>query len=301
MKLITKPRLYGGLFFLVIIVFGLVYAAFSSTINGVNNLGNALYFSIVTITTLGFGDVTPANGWGQTLVGLEAISGVVLIGMFLNAISESQTRMLAELDKQRSLEERKAMAQAKLRQYYLLQKTIMVNYLVGAYVVVTPLEKRKFDIDVMHDQFHFTFNDMGDLYQMSLLLTQSFNKKSIEVYFEAQDRLYSELRTMIDNIDLSYWENLENLIHTYMKQCNDFGFRDSILGGNNKMAEPVYTKMIKEHEGELEIHPSNAKNQFIALYYMLQINIPLVQQMAEEMKKISEIDSKNLNAGEMQK
>ena len=67
------------------------------------------------------------------------------------------------------------------------------------------------------------------------------------------------------------------------------------------MAESVYTKMIKEHEGKLEIHPSNAMNQFIALYYMLQINIPLVQQMAEEMKKISEIDSKNINAGEMQK
>jgi hypothetical protein len=44
------------------------------------------------------------------------------------------------------------------------------------------------------------------------------------------------------------------------------------IGGNNKMAESVYTKMIKEHEGELEIHPSNAMNQFSQLYYMLQIS-----------------------------
>lgn len=287
----SKPRFYGGLFFLVIVVFGFIYAIFPSTISGINHFGNAFYFSIVSITTLGFGDLTPSNGWGQALVSVEALSGVVLIGLFLNAISESQTRKLAELDKQHSQEERKAMAQAKLRQYYLLQQSIMVNYLVGAYVVVTPLDKRKFDVDVLHDQFHFTFNDMGDLYQMSLLLTQSFNKKSIEVYFEAQDRLYSELRTMIDNIDLSYWENLEALIHTFMQQCNNFGFRDSILGGNNKLAEPVYTKMIKEHEGELEIHPSNAMNQFIALYDMLQTNIPLVQQMAEVMKQISEIET----------
>lgn len=287
----SKPRIYGGLFFLVIVVFGFVYAIFPFTINGINHLGNAFYFSIVTITTLGFGDVTPANGWGQALVSMEALSGVVLIGLFLNAISEQQTRKIEEQDKQRNLEERRSIAQAKLRQYYFLLKSIMTNYLLGAYTVVTPLEKRKFNIDIMHDKVDFSFNDMGDLYHTSLLLTNAFNKPTIAVYFESQDRLYAELRNMIENIDLSYWEQLESLVHFYMQQCNNFAFKDSILGCINTPAAPLNTKMIKEHKGELEIHPSNAMNQFIALYYMLQTNIPLVQQMAEVMKQNSEIET----------
>ena len=45
------------------------------------------YFSTITITTLGFGDITPVTSPARTLVGLEAISGVVLIGLFLNALT----------------------------------------------------------------------------------------------------------------------------------------------------------------------------------------------------------------------
>ena len=39
----------------------------------------ALYFSIVTFTTLGYGDITLSNGW-RLLSGIEAISGILLIG-----------------------------------------------------------------------------------------------------------------------------------------------------------------------------------------------------------------------------
>jgi hypothetical protein len=46
------------------------------------------YFSAITITTLGFGDITPVSSWARLLVGSEAVSGVVLIGLFLNAIAK---------------------------------------------------------------------------------------------------------------------------------------------------------------------------------------------------------------------
>ena len=204
----------------------------------------------------------------------------------------------ADPEKQNELrekQERKEVMHAKLRQYYLLLKSIMEDYLVGAYVVVTPLENRKFNIDVIQDSIHFSFNDMRDLYGISLLLTKSFNKPAIEVFFEAQDRLYSELRTMIGSVELSCWAKLESIVYKFMQQCNNFAFKDSILGGTKEPAKSVYTKMIKEHIGNLEIHPSNAMNQFVVLYYLLQINIPLVQQMAEEMKTISELDFKKTN------
>ena len=44
-----------------------------------NNLYEALYFSVVTSTTLGFGDITLSNHW-QLLSAFEAMGGLLLFG-----------------------------------------------------------------------------------------------------------------------------------------------------------------------------------------------------------------------------
>ncbi|MCZ7528955.1 MAG: potassium channel family protein [Acidimicrobiia bacterium] len=41
--------------------------------------GDFYYFSFVTLTTLGFGDLTPAQGFGQSLTVLEALMGQVFL------------------------------------------------------------------------------------------------------------------------------------------------------------------------------------------------------------------------------
>jgi hypothetical protein len=50
------------------------------------------YFSTVIITTLGFGDITPVTSLARALVGAEAVTGVVLIGLFLNALTQKWGR-----------------------------------------------------------------------------------------------------------------------------------------------------------------------------------------------------------------
>lgn len=51
------------------------------------------YFSVVTITTLGYGDILPAGNISRVLVIIESILGVLLIGLFLNAIFENKSKM----------------------------------------------------------------------------------------------------------------------------------------------------------------------------------------------------------------
>jgi voltage-gated potassium channel len=50
----------------------------------INDAGTALYFSIVTITTLGYGDYTPIGGLGRFLVSAETIMGIVFIVLVLS-------------------------------------------------------------------------------------------------------------------------------------------------------------------------------------------------------------------------
>ena len=82
----------------IVLSFAFVYANVSAEngkplvaecpISGVSNpadLGyppfiTALYFSVVTFTTLGFGDVIPVSDWGKVAVGIEVILGYFMLG-----------------------------------------------------------------------------------------------------------------------------------------------------------------------------------------------------------------------------
>lgn len=50
-------------------------------------LPEALYFSVVTFTTLGYGDIHPVSPIGMLLSGIEAILGVFMIGLLVALIS----------------------------------------------------------------------------------------------------------------------------------------------------------------------------------------------------------------------
>jgi hypothetical protein len=51
-----------------------------------------LYLSVTVITTLGFGDIVPITTAARLLVSAEAILGVVVIGLFLNALARTFNR-----------------------------------------------------------------------------------------------------------------------------------------------------------------------------------------------------------------
>lgn len=51
------------------------------------NFWRMFYLSAVTITTVGYGDIVPVTTATRLLVSLEAILGIVLIGLFLNSLA----------------------------------------------------------------------------------------------------------------------------------------------------------------------------------------------------------------------
>ena len=50
------------------------------------------YYSIVTLTTLGYGDVRPASTWGQVIAMAEVISGYIMLGGLLSIFSNKIAR-----------------------------------------------------------------------------------------------------------------------------------------------------------------------------------------------------------------
>jgi hypothetical protein len=78
----------------VIVVSGFLYSFVPGVFKNAVNLLDEFYFSVVTITTLGYGDLTPISDFGKLLATAEALLGVILIGLFLlsvgNEIAERQ-------------------------------------------------------------------------------------------------------------------------------------------------------------------------------------------------------------------
>ena len=50
-----------------------------------------LYLSAMTITTVGFGDIVPLTSRARLLIASEAILGIILIGLFVNAVFSKKT------------------------------------------------------------------------------------------------------------------------------------------------------------------------------------------------------------------
>lgn len=295
----NKIAYFGIAILIVIFVFAFIYCGVSSAIEGVDDFGSALYFSVVTITTLGFGDMLPVSQFGKIMVCLEALSGVVIVGLFLNTISNQQAQKINKQEKERNKYERYLDAKAKLRQNYLLMARLFEKYLQAAFYVTTPSDRRRMPEDILRYDFRFSFNDMADLYVPPQVLTHQFNISAVEIYFDIHDRLYQELRHIVDNVDLSYWPSLESNIHSFIQQCSDFFHKDGIMhnalivpdsiGGHN-LRDDIW-KLIHDHEGEFSLAPNDLKTPYVSLYNMLIANTRLIQQIAAEMSQQSELDT----------
>ena len=81
-----------SLFFMVF--FSLIYKFFPEGLhydNGDRRL-TPLYFSIVTFTTLGFGDVSPQQWWSELIVALEVVLGYVNLGGLISIFATKVAR-----------------------------------------------------------------------------------------------------------------------------------------------------------------------------------------------------------------
>jgi uncharacterized protein YjbI with pentapeptide repeats len=72
---------------IIIFGFGALYSTYPLIKGGNHTPFTPYYFSIVTFTTLGFGDVTPTNLAGEILVAFEVVIGYVMMGGLISIMA----------------------------------------------------------------------------------------------------------------------------------------------------------------------------------------------------------------------
>jgi hypothetical protein len=123
------PLAYGVIYLANIFIFSLVYVfIFADDFKG-DPIGyvQSLYFSVVTVTTLGFGDLTPKLDEAPLLlvVTFQVILGVITIGLFLNSISHKLSERKDHA--QREIEEE--VENANLKKLLTILRPAIVSYM----------------------------------------------------------------------------------------------------------------------------------------------------------------------------
>lgn len=75
-----------SMFVLLYVSSGLFYTFEHQQNNDINSFDDAVYFSLVTVTTVGFGDITPVTKSGQVIVMLIILAGVFSIPVYMSTL-----------------------------------------------------------------------------------------------------------------------------------------------------------------------------------------------------------------------
>jgi hypothetical protein len=77
---------------LMAVVFGLLYGWLNVDFGANPNWFSPLYFSVVTFTTLGYGDVLPVSGAAHAVVMVQVVCGYVMLGGLMSIFSNKMAR-----------------------------------------------------------------------------------------------------------------------------------------------------------------------------------------------------------------
>jgi len=78
-RLLKIIRLLFTIMLIFFVSSGLFWFVEHGTNPAIKNFGNAFYFAVVSLTTVGFGDITPASEGGRWVTVLMIFSGIILI------------------------------------------------------------------------------------------------------------------------------------------------------------------------------------------------------------------------------
>ena len=97
--LLKVIRLFLVIFMLFFIWAGLFwYVEHGETGSMVNTFGDSFYFTVATLTTVGYGDITPVTEWGRWVTVLMIMSGIIVIPWQVGQIAKEWLRIGEKVD-----------------------------------------------------------------------------------------------------------------------------------------------------------------------------------------------------------
>jgi hypothetical protein len=285
----SNPWLWFAVYIFIIVIFGGVFALFpTGSFNKELSGYDFIYFSAVTITTLGYGDIYPNNDFLKFIVNFESILGILLIGLFLNSIWHKFTIELEQKQKSRQEQFEKEKNKQKLLSIWDYTRIILEDYLkIIEETIATEGEVRKITED-------YKFSNLTSLFIPSnSILRGDFKKEKFKWFYETETELTKELRELTQNpifIDeqLVYKHLIEllGLIKTTDISNFLYSFEKTTFG--NETDFDFLKNMISEHEftPDINLYQSNIITPIIIFDIGLRKKIFLIRNLKKEINDL---------------
>lgn len=296
-----NPFLYGVAYLLCIPIFGtlLHYVDNFELINNnqlISDLNSAMYFSAVTITTLGYGDILPSNMSTRLLVIIEASLGVILAGLFLNSLAHKQSRIIQEADEKKF---KRIEFSNRLEKLIAFNKLISLNlsqYEIYIIIMTSPYGSQARPYGNNEPDFklnpNFKFSDIKHLYKSSGKIGDNSHKPAVDYFYNSLDKLVISLEQSI-SLDLFLdFKDLEDEVREFILLSRRWNVRDDILAQiHTRMGEEqaviFYERMIENlTEEEMELRRAYMMNSFIILFHFLKQSCTFIEKYNKHINHI---------------
>lgn len=289
----SNPWLWFAIYIIIIIFFGWIFSLFPTYYFNKEIEGyDYIYFSAVTITTLGYGDIYPNDDWVKLIANIESIIGLLLIGLFLNSIWHKFTIELEE--KQKARQER---FEKKKNKQTLLSIWDYVGTILDEYIKVVKEATGQEEV-IVKISGNYKFSSLTSLFEPSnSLLRGDFKKEKFKWFYEIESELVSELRELTKNpifIDEKIiYDHLIDLLRL-VKQTDISNFLynfENMKAGDDHIFNILKT-MISEHESTPDINKfkSNIITPIIIFDIGLREKISLIHRLEKEINDLKAKD-----------
>lgn len=296
-----RPVVWIGLYICITPIFALIYWGLPDTQFRIpdgagTDYGSWLYYSIVTITTLGFGDYTPAHGWAQAVTAIEVMCGLIFLGFFLNAVGS----MKSEIDVESEIEKQKQVHSAMEREKLIKSFPAILHnlnvFLAYCYAVTTPLAMR--DKEEIKYNPDFRFNDLQDLFKPSGLPFDNTRMPAVERLMKCASQTSLCLDSLQTRVDLTLWQDLLEECFTFVANWQMFSSYDVLSekatallpkGDNSDVeaAENKISQKIAQWQGGDDFSHTPGMREIGELYHFIKENAALASKLEATMTKIA--------------
>ena len=291
-KLIEKPLYIFISYIIVIAIFALLYT-FSPTEYFCKDLNilEGFYLSAITITTLGYGDITPHDSFGMVATSIESIVGILIIGLFINS---SWKRFSERLEEQQSEQIAISLNESNknnLLSYYSYLRSVIGEYRIATLELTTPIGERNNKKDF---SYGFKFSDLQDILNPSLLLRYSFDNPIIKIYYDTEESLIQELKFILANYSLEQFKQIKEHILAFLSFTHATNVKNALLAytkfPKDNATRKTLTDLIKKFDDlpPKKYHRSNVLTPVIILFQSISTKMEYLDKLLEDFKELSE-------------
>lgn len=247
---------------------------------------DCLYFSVVTITTLGYGDILPESTFLKVLISFQSLIGVALFGLLVNsfwvAYQEAVDKEMFERDIDHHL--------GIIEDYLSSLKLIIGEITTTDAVAYSGVRRNEAYLD--HE---FKFSALATIFEdtrnSELIHQFGFFQSKLRVFYYIDDQLIDELRHLKIEWSLKNHRVLRNTINNFLKLKSHGDIKATMLRhdeGAVILRDKLYKDIVKVEIAKHAERPDHLglHSEILYFYDALVTKIICIHGLEKEIKNI---------------